>query len=72
MTDMSNLMVGRSSAIQAVRDLVEKVAPDRRHGADLRRERLGQGAGRAGHPCTQSAAVPVRFSASTAAHCRRP
>src|SRR5580704_17376975 len=27
MTDASNLMVGRSSAIQAVRDLVEKVAP---------------------------------------------
>ena len=27
MTDMSNWMVGRSSAIQAVRDLVEKVAP---------------------------------------------
>jgi DNA-binding NtrC family response regulator len=27
MTDMSNCMVGRSSAIQAVRDLVEKVAP---------------------------------------------
>ncbi|HEX4376629.1 MAG TPA: sigma-54 dependent transcriptional regulator [Steroidobacteraceae bacterium] len=27
MTDASNLMVGRSTAIQAVRDLVEKVAP---------------------------------------------
>jgi DNA-binding NtrC family response regulator len=27
MTDMSNCMVGRSSAIQAVRELVEKVAP---------------------------------------------
>ncbi len=27
MTDMSNWMVGRSSAIQAIRDLVEKVAP---------------------------------------------
>jgi two-component system response regulator HydG len=27
MTDMANLMVGRSTAIQAVRDLVEKVAP---------------------------------------------
>jgi len=27
MTDMSNCMVGRSSAIQAVRDLVDKVAP---------------------------------------------
>ena len=67
----ADAIVGDSPPMRKVLELVQHVAPDRRHGADPRRERHRQGDHRPRDPRQQPAALLSRSCRSTAARCPR-
>ena len=69
-TSMFEEIVGTSPALRPVLARVAKVAADRFHGADHRRNRHWQGARRPRDPSAVGARVPAPSSASTARPCR--